>query len=165
MTIKELLKLRAPKMIFYSENRKLCQVSLKINMIGKIKLITSNLSSSELKEWSHFDQQEWINTVVRTFSAVTGDSASVVLRGKWGWWNHLRCLLHVQPHLLSPAALSCDLLLSAHRQLQFTVRTLYHIRLPLIIATYDNNEKTKQVLEHMFYKSVHTVLSLQNQYK
>lgn len=89
---------------------------------------------------------------MRTFSAVTGDSASVVLRGKWGWWNHLRCLLHVQPHLLSPAALSCDLLLSAHRQLQFMVRTLYHIWQPLIIATYENNEKTKQALEDMFYK-------------
>lgn len=99
------------------------------------------------------DQQEWINTVVRTFSAVTGDSASVVLRGKWGWWNHLRCLLLVQPHLLSPAALSCDLLLSAHRQLQFTVRTLYHIhtysrRWLQLTSTY--NEKTNKVLEDMF---------------
>lgn len=50
MKIKELLNFHAPKITFYRENRKLCQVSLKITKIGNIELITSNLSSSELNE-------------------------------------------------------------------------------------------------------------------
>lgn len=83
------------------------QLFFKTEIFNVLSLKASNLQSpffqtNRMISDRVMDQQEWINRVVRTFSAVTGDSASVVLRGKWGWWNHLRCLLLLSNHTCFP---------------------------------------------------------------